>query len=124
LSSVGILTALALNSLIQYDDMRFGGWLMFAGYGADVCIVEYFSAENLSSDSTSRRTPINRFRHFGYHSVADAPNSLRIIRSIPQALEIGKRLCSSANKSIVTELTCVRRDRWQKLASQVLDCQT
>lgn len=82
-------------------------WVMFVGYGLDVCAVDYL-----------RRGPagdveVDRFAALGLRWF-DAPASVKRVGSVGEATRLGRRLCAKLGPDVDLrmELRCAARTGW------------
>lgn len=69
-------------------------WLMFIGYGTDICDVRYLAGP--------KRTPVQRLETLGYEHRWEAPRKVRMLRDVDQARRQGREICRALG---VQELT-------------------
>ena len=90
----------------------FRNWIMFAGYGLDICTVQY---EQMNEDGTL--TPLNRLELLGYESLAEAPRSTRRLKSIQAAESQGRRICQRLDTDkpdVRLFARCASRKGWRR----------
>ena len=65
---------------LEVDRRLFRQWVMFSGYGTDICDVRYYLL-----DAEGNEEPVDRFER--------APRSVRRLKKPSNVIEMGKRLC-------------------------------
>ena len=73
---------------LEVDRRLFRQWVMFSGYGTDICDVRYYPL-----DAEGNEEPVDRFEVLGHESFARAPRSIRRLKKPSNVIEMGKRLC-------------------------------
>lgn len=72
----------------QFDRRIFRQWVMFSGYGTDICDVRYSQV-----DADGNKTKLDRFEVLGHESWLEAPKSLKRITSEGVAVGWARKLC-------------------------------
>lgn len=73
---------------LEVDRRIFRQWVMFSGFGTDVCDVRY-----TQQMSGGEALFVDRFELLDHPVWAKAPKTLRRIKSAPAAASIGRQLC-------------------------------
>lgn len=85
-------------------------WVMFSGFGVDVCDVRFSEA-----DSAGDRHRVDRYEVLGYESAAAAPKSIRKLKDKTAVEQIAKRMCRKLPEG--TDLRvfarCATRKGWK-----------
>ncbi len=88
-------------------------WVMFSGYGTDVCDVRYVE---VAADGA--RTPVDRYAVLGYDTKADAPGSIKKMKDLAAAKAVGKKLCRKLPEGtdLRTRVRCATKDGWRTMS--------
>lgn len=108
---VWLLGAPALTQLARVDHPGLTEWVMFAGFGLQVCTVDY---SLVRPDGT--RQGLDRFAVLGVEEWRDGPRSLWRVPSGEAAARIGRRMCREvalSDPDIRGVATCARRSGWK-----------
>ena len=86
-------------------------WVMFSGFGTDVCDVRFFEVAEDGS-----RTRVDRYAVLGYDAKTDAPASVKKMKDLAAATSVGKRLCKKlpAGTDLRARVRCASRDGWRQ----------
>lgn len=86
-------------------------WVMFAGFGLQVCKVRYARVHE-----DGGQTPLDRFRLLGFEGRLDAPRSVWRVPDAETALQIGQRLCRATgdpDPDVRVWASCAQRSGWK-----------
>lgn len=84
-------------------------WVMFTGFGLDVCTVDYRQV-----DEDGGSIHLDRFAVLGYDRPRDAPRSTWRVQSADEADRIGRRMCKKrSGADIRVKARCARRSGWK-----------
>lgn len=90
---------------LEVDRRLFRQWIMFSGYGTDICDVRYFQV-----DSEGNEEPVDRFEVLEYPVFSKAPRSVRRLKKPANVVEMGRRLCRALRRDqISVDLRVVSR---------------
>lgn len=87
-------------------------WVMFAGFGLEVCKVRYARVHE-----DGGQTPLDRYRLLGFEGRLDAPRSLWRVPDAAAALQIGQRLCRATGEpdpDVRVWASCATRGGWKE----------
>jgi hypothetical protein len=73
---------------LQVDRRLFRQWVMFSGYGTDICDVRFSQVM-----PNGEQAPLDRFELLGHPVWSKAPRSVRRIKTADRAVYMGRQLC-------------------------------
>ncbi|MFM2244946.1 MAG: hypothetical protein RL071_1020 [Pseudomonadota bacterium] len=111
-----LIGAPAARQLGGVRDPYLPQWVMFVGYGLDVCAVDYW-ARGPEGDAE-----VDRFEVLDLRWV-DAPRDVKRVASPAEAARLGRRLCAKlgAGADLRMDLRCAARTGWTVEAAREED---
>ena len=105
-----ILVGPAFRQVHNTRNIYLPQWVMFTGFGLDVCDVRY---AQILSDGTEQE--VDRYEVLGYPSRREAPRNVWRIGNEKQAVDLGRRLCRKLGPDTDLRLhaRCARRSGWR-----------
>lgn len=93
-------------------------WVMFVGYGLDVCAVRYAQR----GDDGALQT-LDRFALLGHPDWASAPRSVKRVSDLQGGERLGRQLCGAlgAGADVRMSLRCAARTGWTTVAADETD---
>jgi hypothetical protein len=83
-------------------------WTMYSGYGTEVCAVQYWRR----TENGDR--PIDRYRTFGWDSLATVPRSVRAVQNPEHVVYQGQQLCDEIPADDVrADAKCGSKGGWE-----------
>ena len=88
-------------------------WVMFVGYGLDVCAVSY---SEVGPDGAL--LPLDRFEALGHPRWVEAPTSVKRVSDLAAGERLGRQLCKAKGPGadIRMSLRCAARTGWSQKA--------
>ena len=111
-----LLGAPAARQLGGVRDPYLPQWVMFVGYGLDVCAVDYYARGDEGD------VEVDRFEVLALRWV-DAPREVKRVASPAEAARLGRRLCAKlgAGVDLRMDLRCAARTGWTVEAAREED---
>lgn len=103
----------ALRQLGHVRSAYLPQWVMFVGYGLDVCAVQY---SEVGPDGAL--SPLDRFEALGHERWVKAPTSVKRVSDLAAGERLGRQLCKAKGPGadIRMSLRCAARTGWSQKA--------
>lgn len=101
----------AWRQVASYETPLIPQWVMFTGFGLDVCTVDY---RLVQPDGVA--TPIDRYGALGVTAWRDGPRNLWRVPDADTAQRIGQRICRAVAQpapDVRVVANCARRSGWK-----------
>ena len=105
------------RQVLKGDAVLFREWIMFRGYGRQVCDVKFFF------DKDGVREQVPRLKYFGFSSFLRAPKQIKRLENRTAVMRQGQVLCrQGAFDELLVNYRCGTPQGWSEAREEKISC--